>query len=90
MQEYVARHIRGCILCCTRKPNNMNQGLYHPLCVPTRPWEHISMDFVGGLPTTRKEHDYLFVVVDMLNKMCILVPCKNKIKGQEATKLFFE
>jgi hypothetical protein len=48
------------------------------------------MDFVGGLPTTRKGHDYLFLVVDRFNKMCILMPCKNTINGQEATHKFFE
>nr|QHR91263.1 hypothetical protein Q903MT_gene5295 [Picea sitchensis] len=48
------------------------------------------MDFVGGLPTTRKGHDYLFVVVDRFSKMCILMPCKKTIKGQEATNMFFE
>jgi hypothetical protein len=48
------------------------------------------MDFVGGLPTTRKGHDYLFVVVDMLNKMCILMPCKKTIMGKKASNMFFE
>jgi hypothetical protein len=48
------------------------------------------MDFVGGLPTTRKGHDYLFVLVDRFSKMCILVPCKKTIKGQEAENMFFE
>jgi hypothetical protein len=48
------------------------------------------MDFVGRLPTTMKGHDYLFVVVDMFNTMCILMPCKMTIKGKEATNMFFE
>jgi hypothetical protein len=48
------------------------------------------MDFVGGLPTTRKGYDYLFVIVDMFNKTFILLPCKNIIKGQESTNMFFE
>ena len=48
------------------------------------------MDFMGGLPTTRKGHDYLFVVVDRFNKMCILMPCKKTINGKEATNLFFK
>jgi hypothetical protein len=48
------------------------------------------MDFVAGLPTTRKGHDYLFVVVDRFRKMCILMPCINTISGKEATNKFFE
>ena len=48
------------------------------------------MDFVGGLPTTRKGHDYLFVVVDKFIEMYILMPCRKTIKGQEETNIFFE
>jgi hypothetical protein len=36
MQEDVAWYIRGCIICCTMKPSNRKQGLYHPLPVPTQ------------------------------------------------------
>jgi hypothetical protein len=90
MQEDVAWYIRGCILFCTSKTNNRNQGLYHPLSAPTRPWESISMDFVGGLPTTNKGHDYIFVAVDRFNKMCIIMPCKKTIKGKEVENMFFE
>jgi hypothetical protein len=86
MQEDVAQFIRGCILCCTNKPSNRKQGLYHPLPVPTRPWDNISMDFVGGFPTTRKGHDYLFVVVDRFNKMCILMPCKKDHQRTRSNK----
>jgi hypothetical protein len=48
------------------------------------------MGFMGSLPKMRKGHDYLFVVVDRFNKMCILMTCKKTIKGKEATKMFFE
>ena len=48
------------------------------------------MDFVSGKQTTRKGNDYVFVVVYRLSKMCILMPCKKTIKGQEATNMFFE
>ena len=89
MQERVARFIRGCTLCCTNKPSNRKQGLYHPLPVTICPWESISTDFVGGLPTTRKGHDYLFVVVDKFSKMCVLMPCKKSISEQEAANLSF-
>ena len=54
MQETVAKYIRGCVMCVTSKPSNRKLGLYTPLPVSSRPWESISMDFVGGLPISRK------------------------------------
>jgi hypothetical protein len=45
-----------------------NLGLYMPFPVPSRPWESISMDFVGGFPMSHRGHDYLFVMVDHFNK----------------------
>lgn len=47
------------------------------------------MDFLGGLPKTRRGHDYIFVVVDRFSKMICLIPCKKTITGEEAAKLFF-
>jgi hypothetical protein len=47
------------------------------------------MDFVGGLPTTRKRYDNLFVVVERFNKTSIIMPCKKAIKGHEATQFLF-
>lgn len=77
------------MLCCTSKPINRKQGLYHPLLVHTRPWEIISMDFVGGLLISKKGYDYLLVVVERFNKLCVMIPCNNAISGKEATNLFF-
>jgi hypothetical protein len=48
------------------------------------------MDFVGGLPTTKKGHGYLFVVVDRFRKLFILMPCTKIIKEQEETNMFFK
>jgi hypothetical protein len=53
MNESVSRYVRGCSLCATRKPSNRKLGLYTPLLAPSRPWESISMDFVGGLPMSK-------------------------------------
>ena len=47
------------------------------------------MDFVGGLPKSRKGHNYLYVVVDRFNKMCILIPCNKQIIAKQTAKLFF-
>ena len=47
MLESVSCFIKGCSLCAVSKPSNSKLGLYTPLLVPSRPWESISMDFVG-------------------------------------------
>jgi hypothetical protein len=48
------------------------------------------MDFMGGFIRSRMGHDYLFVVVDRFNKMCVHMPCIETIKGQDVTIMFFE
>ena len=48
------------------------------------------MDFVRGLPISRKVHDYLYVVVDMFNKMCILMPCKKWVTIELTAHFFFQ
>ena len=79
MNETVSRYVRGCTMCAKSKPSNRKLGLYTPSPVPSHPWESVSMDFVGGLPKSRKGHDYLYVVVDRFSKMCILIPCNKQI-----------
>ncbi|GJT18490.1 transposon ty3-I gag-pol polyprotein [Tanacetum coccineum] len=90
MHQDVNRFGKGCILCSTSKPFNRKVGLYTPLPVPSRPWESISMDFLGGLPKTRRGNDYLFVIVDRFSKMVVLIACKKTVTGEEAARLFFE
>ena len=82
MKTIVTKYLKGCVMCSTCKPTNRKHRLYSPLHVPSHPWESISMDFVGGLPMTKGGHDYLYVVVDRVNKMCIFMPCKNKITAE--------
>ena len=75
-------------MCSVSKPSNGKLGLYTPLLIPSCPWESVSMDFVGGLPLSRKSHDYLYVVIDRFSKMCILMPCKKKITAEQTASLF--
>jgi hypothetical protein len=48
------------------------------------------MDFVGGLPMSKRGHDYLYVVVDRFSKMCILMPCKKQIIVEQTANHFFQ
>jgi hypothetical protein len=88
MKEIVTKYVKGCVMCSTFNTTNRKLGQYSPLHVPSHPWESISMDFVGGLPMTKGVHDYLYVVVDRFNKMCILMPCRKKITAEKTANLF--
>ena len=90
MKNIVTRYVKGCVMCSISKPSNRNLGLYTPLPIPSRPWESVSMEFLGGLPLSRKSYDYLYVVFDHFSKMCILMPCKKQITSEQTTPLFFQ
>jgi hypothetical protein len=64
--------------------------MYTPLPTPNRQWESISMDYMSGLPSTKRGNDYVFVVVDLFSKMVILFSCKENIIAEATTNLFFE
>jgi len=70
----------------------LNGMCEHVLCAvfPSHPWESISMDFLGGLPTTQRGHDYIFVVVDRFSKMAILIACTKTVTTPQVAKLFFQ
>ena len=53
MNDMMSKYVKGCVMCAS----NRKLGLYTPLLVLSHPWESVSMDFVGGLPMSRKGHD---------------------------------
>jgi hypothetical protein len=47
------------------------------------------MDYMSGLPSTKRRNDCVFVVVDHFSKMAIVVTYK-KITTRDIAKLLFE
>ncbi|KAL6321014.1 hypothetical protein AAG906_011987 [Vitis piasezkii] len=45
-------------------------GFLQPLSIPEWKWEHITMDFVTGLPKTLGGNNAIWVIVDRLTKSC--------------------
>jgi len=48
------------------------------------------MDYMLGLPSTKRGNDCVFVVVDRFSKMAIMAAWKKNITAEAIAKLFFE
>jgi len=89
MKSDVQRMCDRCITCRQAKSRVMLHGLYTPLPVCKEPWVDISMDFILGLPRSRKGRDSIFVAVDRFSKMAHLIACHKINDVINIADLFF-
>ena len=84
----VGKHIFRCEACIKAKIT-FHKGEYMPLPVATKPWEHLSMDFIMALPRTQRGKDSIMVVVDRFSKMAHFVACNKVDDAQNIARLYF-
>ena len=64
----VKKFVASCEVCARNKNSHTPPaGQLRPLPVPSRPWSHISMDFVTGLPMSHG-NDTILTIVDRFSK----------------------
>uniref|UniRef100_A0A6Q2YIJ1 Gypsy retrotransposon integrase-like protein 1 n=1 Tax=Esox lucius TaxID=8010 RepID=A0A6Q2YIJ1_ESOLU len=70
----VRAYVSSCSVCAQCKaPRHLPAGKLLPLPVPQRPWSHLSIDFLTGLPPSLGNTTVL-VVVDRFSKACRFLP----------------
>jgi hypothetical protein len=90
MRRDVHTMVDRCRVCQLNKGTKQLAGLYTPLPIPDRPWQHLSMDFVLGLPRTLWQHDSIKVVVDRFSKMAHFLPCHKTYDASKVATLFLQ
>ncbi|KAA0040277.1 reverse transcriptase [Cucumis melo var. makuwa] len=65
-------------------------GFLNPLPVPEWKWEHITMDFLFGLPRTSIGHDGIWVIVDRLTKTTRFILIKITSTLDQLARLYVD
>ncbi|CAA9373459.1 hypothetical protein AVDCRST_MAG94-4350 [uncultured Leptolyngbya sp.] len=94
MVEEVKEYVKSCTMCSRIKPaRHKPYGLLQPLPAPRGPWTDITMDFVTGLPPSKRRReafDAILVVVDRYTKMAHYIPTRKTIDAPELADVFLE
>ena len=62
------------------------QGLLQPLPIPHRPWSHIALDFVTGLPTSN-HNTTILTIIDRFSKAFLFIPLTKVPSASETAQL---
>jgi hypothetical protein len=71
--------VSWCTTCNKAKSRLNPHSFYMPLHVPSVPWEVISMDFILGLPRTKRGRDIIFWLSIIFLKWLTLYPVRRAI-----------
>ena len=82
MAQDIETFCMSCSACAASKDTNSKpRGLLHNLPIPDRPWQSISMGFLGPLPKLNN-FDYLLVIIDQLTSQVHLVPITTTVTAK--------
>ena len=87
MGEDTRRFVAACPVCAQNKSTNRpSSGLLHPLPIPRRPWSHLALDFVTGLPPS-VGNTVILTIVDRFSKFAHFVPLSKLPSATETSEI---
>jgi transposase InsO family protein len=90
MQEDTKEFVAACPTCSQCKGSHQAPpGLLQPLPIPHRPWSHVALDFVTGLPATHG-NTVILTVVDRFSKTAHLIPLPKLPTARETAEIMLK
>ena len=91
MKKDVSDFVTKCMVCQRVKvKHQVPSGLLQPIRIPEWKLDRITMEFVVGLPLTRRKHDSVWVVVDRLTKSAHFLPVRTDYSLDKLAELYIE
>jgi len=84
----VKQYCRNCHACRRiQVPRDKKPGFLHPLPVPSRPWEHITVDYCEF---NKDKHGFnnVLVFIDRFSKQAISIPCQKTTDARELASMY--
>ncbi|KAH0655152.1 hypothetical protein KY285_030034 [Solanum tuberosum] len=89
MKRDIANFVAKCPNCQQVKVEHQKPGgMTQEIDIPTLKWEVINMDFITGLPRTRRQHDSIWVIVDRVTKSSHFLAVKTTDSAEDYAKLY--
>ena len=91
MKRDVVAFVSRCLTCQQVKAEHKRPGgLLQPLPILKWKWERIAMDFVTGLPRSRRGNDAIWVIVDRLTKSAHFRPIRTTDSVDKLSRKYIE
>ena len=91
LKKEIASFVFKCLTCQQVKAEHQRPaGKIQLLPIPVWKWEKITMDFVTGLPRTQRQHDAIWVIVDLLTKSAHFLPVNVEDSLEKLAQLYVD
>jgi Integrase zinc binding domain/Chromo (CHRromatin Organisation MOdifier) domain len=91
--SWITEYVKGCATCQQNKnlTHRTKTPIFHiPSTIDTKPFSHVAMDLIMGLPKSNR-HDAILTIVDHgCSRGAIFLPCSTTITGAGIAKLYLE
>ncbi len=87
MKKDIEAYICACETCQQTKLSTQAKAApLHPNAIPSRPWTHISVDMITGLPICNG-YDAIIMIVDCFSKEIIPIACSTELSSEGWVKI---